>query len=623
MKIRFKHVTIDNFLSIGHAEVDLENRGYTLINGINNCIVDNASSNGAGKSSITNAIFFALTGETAQGVSKNLVNIHTAGGAAVELDIEVDDVDFKICRYRDHKKFGNNLQIFVNGVDKSGKGVRDSEKILSEYLPEITSSFLGSVIILGQGMPQRFADNTPAGRKEVLERLSRSDFMVEDIKTRLNNRKTLLTDALRTCDDKILVNTSQLTTYEKQLADTENRLANLGDPTELVLEINSIKTKQQQLLETISTLSEELRVKKDKLTELTLNQSQDSANYNKDIQKIRDQYLEEKSKYQQEVYRLEANTRSLEQEIARLKTISDICPTCGQKLPDVHKVDTTEKEHELLSLKETFADNKKKLEAVNIQEQEALSILKQSFEKQQLEVSNNLVSSKVDVTNVAKTLEQYEAEEKAQSIALSRLESMHEGYEQQKQDLLQSRKAVQDEINRLNSETLYINKERDETRSRLDVISKMLTITSRDFRGFLLTNVIDYLNKRCKSYCMDIFRTDRFDLSLDGNNLNISYDGKLYENLSGGEQRKLDIITQFSIADMLRQYSSFRCNFLVLDEVFDGIDVDGCGKIVDTITKRLTDIESIFVVTHRANLMIPADSTITVVKDENGVSSIQ
>ena len=80
MLIRFKHIVIEGFQSIGYAEVDLNDRGFTLVNGINNCPDDNAQSNGAGKSTCFNAICFALVGETIQGVSKNLVHINTDTG---------------------------------------------------------------------------------------------------------------------------------------------------------------------------------------------------------------------------------------------------------------------------------------------------------------------------------------------------------------------------------------------------------------------------------------------------------------------------------------------------------------------------------------------------------------
>ena len=96
----------------------------------------------------------------------------------------------------------------------------------------------------------------------------------------------------------------------------------------------------------------------------------------------------------------------------------------------------------------------------------------------------------------------------------------------------------------------------------------------------------------------------------------------MYETLSGGEMQKVNIIINLSLRDMLCQYSNFSSNILVLDEVFDNLDSISCSQIIDVITKRLTDIESVFIITHRAELMIPADNTINIVKDETGISRV-
>ena len=169
---------------------------------------------------------------------------------------------------------------------------------------------------------------------------------------------------------------------------------------------------------------------------------------------------------------------------------------------------------------------------------------------------------------------------------------------------------------------MYDTMSKEDVGNRLDAINKMTTLATRDFRGFLLTNVIEYINKRAKIYSQDIFGTDKVQFALDGNNLNVSYNEKLYESLSGGEQRRLNLIIQLSIRDMLMQFSNFSSNILVLDEIFDSLDSKSSDAVVNTISKRLTDTESVFIVTHRNNLALPTDSTITVVKNSQGVSSL-
>ena len=132
MNIIFKTIRIHNFLSIGDAELNLNNSGYSIIAGINNNSNDNAKSNGSGKSSIGEAITWVLTGSTIRNGSKDIRNIHTSDGAYVILEFSIDDIEYKIIRSKEHVDYKTDLKIYINGEDKSGKGIRDSEKLLAQ-----------------------------------------------------------------------------------------------------------------------------------------------------------------------------------------------------------------------------------------------------------------------------------------------------------------------------------------------------------------------------------------------------------------------------------------------------------------------------------------------------------
>ena len=184
--IYFKKLSLSNFMSYEKAEVCLNKQGNILVGGINNNPDDNAKSNGCGKSSLFSALSWCLTGETVSG-AKDVSNIYINGKTEVSVSFDIDNVNYEVTR----TKNPSNLFIYINGENKSGKGIRDTEKLLVEYIPQLSSSLLNSVIILGQGLPQRFTNNTPAGRKEVLEKLSNSDFMIMDLKERLSTRKRI------------------------------------------------------------------------------------------------------------------------------------------------------------------------------------------------------------------------------------------------------------------------------------------------------------------------------------------------------------------------------------------------------------------------------------------------
>jgi DNA repair exonuclease SbcCD ATPase subunit len=134
--------------------------------------------------------------------------------------------------------------------------------------------------------------------------------------------------------------------------------------------------------------------------------------------------------------------------------------------------------------------------------------------------------------------------------------------------------------------------------------------------------IIEFIEKRSEEYSRIIFDTEDVSFELNGNNIDISYQGKNYENLSGGEKQKVDIIVQFSIRDMLCQQVGFSSNILVLDEVFDGLDNLGCQRVISMIT-NLQDVRNVFIVTHRKDLSIPCDKDLIVIKSSNGISRIK
>ena len=105
--------------------------------------------------------------------------------------------------------------------------------------------------------------------------------------------------------------------------------------------------------------------------------------------------------------------------------------------------------------------------------------------------------------------------------------------------------------------------------NKLTIDKKIETLIKRDFRGFLLSNVINFIDRKAKEYSMDIFGNDGLRFYLDGNNIEITYLQKSFENLSGGEKQKVDLIIQFAIRDMMSKYLDFSCNIFILDEIFD------------------------------------------------------
>ena len=184
-------------------------------------------------------------------------------------------------------------------------------------------------------------------------------------------------------------------------------------------------------------------------------------------------------------------------------------------------------------------------------------------------------------------------------------------------------KELDEKIAKIEEEKLYNSNERDKLKDHIETLTKINTLVKRDFRGYLLLNIINYIQEKSREYCSYIFDTDNLFITLDGNDIDIRFSDKQFESLSGGEKQKLDVIIQFAIRDMMSNYLDFHSNILFLDEITDNLDSKGCDGLINLISNTLNDLESIFIISHHQDeLEFPVDSIITVEKDSNGISRI-
>ena len=195
------------------------------------------------------------------------------------------------------------------------------------------------------------------------------------------------------------------------------------------------------------------------------------------------------------------------------------------------------------------------------------------------------------------------------------------------EDKLESLKKSLDEYKVLANEAaykvVYNEGERDRCKLRVDTISKLYAFATRDFRGILLIDIINFIQRVSERYCESVFGNKLIEFTLDGNNIDIKYDNKYYESLSGGEKQKIDLIVQFSLREMLQKFIGFSSNIIILDEILDNIDSYGTQRVLDMIQQNLSDIDTVFIISHHSDsLAIPYDNELVIEKDANGVSRV-
>lgn len=620
--LHFNKVVLHNFGSYSHAEVDLENKGFCLVTGENHHKKDNALSNGSGKSFIWSGICFAITGATIQGLKSNLKNIYAVDeDAYVTLDFYSDKDHYVITRYISPK---TDLKISKNDADVSGKGIRESEAKLAELLPDLNQDLIASTIIIGQGMPNKFSAFKPSGRKELLEKLTKSDFMIADIKERIANRLTELTAKIREVDDQALVVKTKTTSAQRELETKQAEVLTAVKPDF----DRDIETKNKQLSnyeKDINTAKAEIKKLEQETDTYNKKYTEEVTEKAKVLTSLTESYNGKMDPLKAEKAGLEANIRTVESEIRKLKANPEVCPTCGQKIPDAEHFKKEAAERE--KIRDGYkSELEKVLNSIKAADEKNAGYKRQingEYDNKIAEAQANYSAAKRNLDRSKDDLNDYSHYYDVTNGEIIKLKVQKESWDKEQESKQRRIDELTKEIAKLNEESKRIHDAALELNEHLSRVKQLDTLTKRDFRGFILSDIIKYLDNQAKSYSELVFGHKELNLYLDGNDLDISYNGKMFDNLSGGEKTRVDLIIQFAIRDLLTTYLNASSNILVLDEVTDFLDQTSCDAVMNLINTKLKDVESVFIISHHADeLNIPVDSSLKVVKDETGVSTI-
>lgn len=505
-----------------------------------------------------------------------------------------------------------SLQIIKNGEDISGKGIKASNQILKEQLPDLTMELLSNIVILGQGLPFRFSNNTPSGRKEVLEKLFKADFMIEDIKVRINNRLSVLKDEQRTIEDSILSLRSKLEVIRDNYSNNCEELETMESPEELKKQLSEyetqlteLETKRNKINNDNSLITEE----NDKITKQVLELS------NKKIEINNSDYLnDEIEEVTNKGLNLKNDVILLDKEIQQKDSITDICPTCGQKLKGVEKPDTTKDKARSMEMKA-------ELDKLRIERRELTQKRADKINKELTEIDKQISDLK---SKIKQTVSTYDLDNQIREISRNKNATQNEIniFINKKKELENSIRNAEIQIANSEKEINDLLSDKIKLDGKIEVDNKINNVIKRDFRGYLLSNIISLLNSTCKEYAKEVFGHDNLRISQDGNNISIAFNEKEYEVLSGGEKQKVDVIIQLAIRKVLMKYTNINANIISMDEIFDNLDDIGSENILNLLT-NIISVPSIYIISHHSEIPIPYDSQIIVKKNSKGSTAIQ
>ena len=581
MNIRFLQVEIEGFQSIGsECTIDLNNQGIVAIRGINNS--DNkASSNGSGKTTTIESINWCLFGKTSSGVS-NVKNRYYDKGCYVSVKLEKDSVPYIITRTLDHAQYKTIVSISKvntdgNIEDLSCRNKSDTDKkIKNEILPFSQDIFL-STIFLSQGFSGRLSLLTPSARKERLEILSNIEEKVSEFKDKVSEKKTKYqNEYLEQTKNKSYIS-GQIDIYtNEQIEINKIRTEGLSE----VLPEDEISALKQKL----ASLDENYKSVSDLLTQTVINHSK------------------AESEYKSFAHQLEQKEKEIEVTVQTANNlhVSSECPVCHQEIKDEKLYSELSKTYE-----KQYTALQEECNILNDNLNKSKLLLNTLFEKKEkLTNKKNTLSTMID--KISKTLSEQEQILKSNSTLQEKLSRLD---------------VCKEQISSLTGELNKIAEESTITERNIDITDHMLKVITKDFRTHLLSNIIAEMNGKLKEYSSQLFESDIIQISTDNTKLDIMLNDSLYETLSGGEKKKVDLALVLAQRDIALRISGFNCNILILDEILENMDSTATDATLNLLNQVSDSVESLFLISHN-NYSLPIDSTITVTKDSSRISTI-
>ena len=581
--IKIKDLTVKNFMSVGNQTqaVDFNKEKLTLVLGENldQGGDDSGSRNGTGKTTIINALSYALYGTALTNIKRNnLINKTNSKGMVVSLDFEKDGNQYRIERGRSPTFFKFYVNNQEQEADESQGDSRETQKVVDELLGMSHDMFKHIVALNTYSEP--FLSMRTNDQRAIIEQLLGITILsekAESLKEQVRNTKesitqeTLKIEAIQTANSKIETTIISLQSNQRAwLAKKEQ------DCIKLQQAINDLEhldiENELEAHEKLSNWSE-------------MNNAITALN-------------KEKSTLDSALLRADKSVEKAKKDIANLDDA--MCYTCGQEL---------------------HADKKAEIESRKAKElSDAISY--QTEVSSKLEEVVKTLGEIGDINGRPNTFyetakEAYEHRQNVDSLkqALTLKESDNDPYQSQIDELNTS--AIQ-EISWEAVNELTNLKEHQE------FLLKLLTNKDSFIRKKIIEQNLAYLNNRL-SYYLDKLGLPHQVLFQNDLNVEITQLGQDldFDNLSRGERNRLILGLSFAFRDVWESLYQ-NINLLFIDELIDsGMDTAGVESSLSVLKKMARERDkNIYLISHKDELIGRVNHILKVVK-ENGFTSYE
>jgi len=564
--IIFKSLKWKNFLSTGNnwSEIDFTSHKSTLVVG----------QNGAGKSTMLDALSFALFGKSHRNISKpQLVNSINNKDCCVEVMFNVHNTDYTIKR-------GIKPNIFEiwqgDSMINQSSHAKEYQKILEQNILKLNHKSFHQIVVLGSSSFIPFMQLSAQNRRDVIEDLLDIN-VFSKMNSILKEKASELKDGMKDVTSKIEINKTKVDAQKKYIKDVK------------ALQ-NEAKEEKLKLIEDYRNEIETLNAHNEKLSTF-VEESLHPTTTEKDTRQAKVQELNGfKTKF-------ESDIRKLVKEIKFFES-NDVCPSCDQSITEetkqTHILEGKTKAKELQkALEDASRSTEKNLSVIS----ELDKVLEECREKQSTIHANNQ-----SISNFQKSIDRSQEEMDKLNANVDLEEASSE-----LSNLIENADALVEKRLQMNEQQNYNT-----------VIAEMLKDTG--IKTKIVKQYLPIINMFVNKYLqvLDFFVSFNLDEAFQETIKSRHRDNFSYQSFSEGEKQRIDLALLFTWRHIAKMKNSVATNLLILDETFDSsLDHEGVDNLMKIIYS-LDEDTNVFVISHKGEMVDGKfDNKIKVVKEKN------
>lgn len=548
--ILFRNLKWKNLLSTGNHFTEIK------LDGIPNTLV--VGENGSGKSTMLDALCFALFGKPFRTINKpQLVNSINGKECVVEVTLDTNNKNYRIVRGIKPNVF----EIYCNGeLINQEAASRDYQEYLEKYILKLNYKSFTQIVILGSASFTPFMQLSASDRRAIIEDLldiqifSTMNGLVKD---KLSNNKDLVAEKKHEIDLATQKHDMQKKHIEELKQNNDDKVKEYD--TEIQCHSDTVST----LLANVEILTTEVQ----SLQEVVATKIETEAKVKK-ITKIESQ--------------IESNLSKFRKDISFFQSHDD-CPTCRQTIAMEFK----EEELGNLSTRVTECEHglKQLEEKLNAEQDKLNEIAEKQKQLQQKQVEIATCNTTINETNKMIARLRKLVDELKDSKVVTDLE------EQELSIINVTLKDLKQHLCNLITEKTYY-----------EVASNLLKDTG--IKTKIVRQYLPVINKLVNKYLasLDFFVNFNLDESFKETIKSRHRDEFTYNNFSEGEKQRIDMALMLTWRAVAKLKNSSNTNLLILDETFDSsLDANGTEELMKIL--QMLEGVNLFVISHKGDIL--------------------